>query len=201
MSRIEAAEAFAERQAVGVSSKFGPRMVHLARELSERGATDLELADSLGIHPATLTRWKKKHPEFRRAIKAGRDVFCAQMLKRRRSNQDRQKAVKEWRCQSIVTLLREIRRYRTLTAEEKDLMVRATNGLGSKAENWRWSEHEDRTLRLLNKRRARIGKPRPFQRDDTVRIIADRFGRTPWAVYRRMERLRKCSRAAKKAKG
>lgn len=55
-------------------SKFCDSLIERAKECCERGATDMELADALGVHPATLYRWKLEHPEFCEAIKSGKDV-------------------------------------------------------------------------------------------------------------------------------
>ncbi len=38
------------------------------------GATDFEIAQRLGIHVATLYRWKAAHPEFREALKVGKEA-------------------------------------------------------------------------------------------------------------------------------
>jgi hypothetical protein len=40
---------------------------------------DKDLAEALGIHPATLYRWKQKYPEFREAIKTGKDEVDRQV--------------------------------------------------------------------------------------------------------------------------
>lgn len=39
-----------------------------ARSLARRDCTDVEMADAMGIARATLSRWKKEHPEFKEAI-------------------------------------------------------------------------------------------------------------------------------------
>lgn len=38
------------------------------------GFDDIRMADAFGVSVATLTTWKKKHPEFLAAIKNGKDV-------------------------------------------------------------------------------------------------------------------------------
>lgn len=45
----------------------------LARAHALRGVTDEEMADELGIVRSTYYKWKKDHPEFSDAIKAGKD--------------------------------------------------------------------------------------------------------------------------------
>jgi hypothetical protein len=42
--------------------------------LCKLGATDEEMAKCLGVNEATLYRWQKAHPEFRKAIRAGKMV-------------------------------------------------------------------------------------------------------------------------------
>jgi hypothetical protein len=39
------------------------------------GAIEDEIANELNIGPATFDRWKQKYPEFRCALKAGKDAF------------------------------------------------------------------------------------------------------------------------------
>jgi hypothetical protein len=105
-----------------------------------------------------------------------------------------------WRDQTIVQLLEKLSRHRNLEEDESALMERTVRRLTPRREVWRWTEKEDRLLKAMIRRRARVGPPKPFQRNDEVRKIAEAFGRTEWAVYRRMERLRKCSRVGKKGK-
>jgi transposase-like protein len=59
---------------MGRPSKFNEEMIALAAEWCQRGATDVELADALSVHPATLYRWKLDYPEFCEAIKSGKDI-------------------------------------------------------------------------------------------------------------------------------
>lgn len=42
------------------------------RRFAEDGQTDFEIAESIGIKPAMLRRWKKKYPEVSEAIDLGR---------------------------------------------------------------------------------------------------------------------------------
>lgn len=115
------------------------------------------------------------------------------------SNPGRPNTAVKWRDQTIIRLLESLSRVRDLEPEEGALLERTVRRLTPKREVWRWSEKEDRVLKTVLRRRARKGPPKPFQRNDEVRLLAETFGRTEWAVYRRMERLRKCSRAKRKA--
>jgi len=45
-----------------------------ACEYAARGATDREIAEMLGVHEATLYRWKHTYPEFCEALKLGKEV-------------------------------------------------------------------------------------------------------------------------------
>src|SRR5262249_17591238 len=56
----------------GRKSSYGPRMAAVARKCCERGMTDIEVADMLGIGLATLYRWKLDHPAFARVFKLGK---------------------------------------------------------------------------------------------------------------------------------
>lgn len=110
------------------------------------------------------------------------------------------------RDEAIVDLLGRLQRHRELSGEEGRMLEQALyrlNRARPKREVWRWTEKEDRMLKALIRRRARYGRPKPFQANDDVRKLAAKFGRTDWAVYRRIERLRKakCSSANGKRKG
>lgn len=43
------------------------------------GLTDEQLAEKMGINPATLYDWKNKHPEISEALKRGKDVVDTQV--------------------------------------------------------------------------------------------------------------------------
>lgn len=115
------------------------------------------------------------------------------------TNPQRPNTAVKWRDQTILGLIEKLSRVRNLDPDEEALQERTVRRLTPKRDVWRWSEKEDRLLKAVIRRRARKGPPKPFQRNDEVRLLAETFGRTEWAVYRRMERLRKCSRAKRKA--
>lgn len=110
----------------------------------------------------------------------------------------------KWRDMTIVQLLEKLARERELHPEESALMERTVRRLTPKREVWRWSEKEDRLLLAIIRRWPRVKQQRPYQRNDTIRQLAVELRRTEFAIYRRMERLRKgmkCSDARKSAKG
>ena len=110
----------------------------------------------------------------------------------------------KWRDQTIVTLIEKLARERELQPEECSLMERTVRRLKPKRSIWRWHPREDEEIIALIKRRKRLGRPKPFQRNDEVRLLAAKFGRSYMAVHRRMERLRKrekCSDAGNRRKG
>lgn len=113
---------------------------------------------------------------------------------RRGSRLGRRSTEDGWRCRAIIGLIEEARASRDMTEEERRLLAYARSRVGWKREVWRWSEWEDRELRLFLAKRRHTGRPKPFQRDDQVRLLADRLGRSYMAVHRRLERLRKMSR-------
>jgi hypothetical protein len=53
----------------GRPTEYKSEFCQTAAELCLAGATDQELADSIGVDVSTIYRWKTKHPEFRNAIK------------------------------------------------------------------------------------------------------------------------------------
>jgi hypothetical protein len=56
----------------GRKTVYSPRMAVVARKCCERGMTDIEVADILGISLATLYRWKLDFPAFSRVFKLGK---------------------------------------------------------------------------------------------------------------------------------
>jgi hypothetical protein len=56
----------------GRKTVYGPRMAVVACKCCERGMTDIEIADILGIGLATLYRWKLEYPAFARVFKLGK---------------------------------------------------------------------------------------------------------------------------------
>ena len=56
----------------GRKTVYSPRMAVVARKCCERGMTDIEIADMLGIGLATLYRWKLENPAFSRVFKLGK---------------------------------------------------------------------------------------------------------------------------------
>lgn len=108
-----------------------------------------------------------------------------------------------WRDQTIIKLIEAIERERPLNEFESSLSERTVRRLTPRREVWRWSHSDDEQLMPII-RRIRILGPRPFRRNDEIRQLAEKLGRTEWAVIRRMQRLRKrmkCSNASGKAKG
>lgn len=59
---------------VGRPSDYDPAFCEKAMGCYAQGATDLEVADVLGVHAATLYRWQHEHPEFREAAKIGKEA-------------------------------------------------------------------------------------------------------------------------------
>lgn len=53
-------------------SAFRPEMADQAHKLCLLGATDDELAEFFGINSATIYRWRKAHPDFADACRAGK---------------------------------------------------------------------------------------------------------------------------------
>ena len=57
----------------GRPTKYRKALVDLAFWMARAGMTDVEIAEEIGIHEATLYRWKEKYPEFCEAIKKGKE--------------------------------------------------------------------------------------------------------------------------------
>lgn len=58
----------------GRKSKYDPDKLILVESWARNGLTDEQIAKNLGIAVGTLYEWKKRHPEFREAIKKGKEV-------------------------------------------------------------------------------------------------------------------------------
>jgi hypothetical protein len=59
----------------GRPTKYKPEYVRTVQFLAQRGATQDDIAECLGISRMTVIRWSVQHPEFGAAIQAGNDVF------------------------------------------------------------------------------------------------------------------------------
>jgi hypothetical protein len=55
-------------------TEYEPAYCEQAHNLCASGATDFEVAESLGVHVSTLYRWQHQFPEFREALKGGKEV-------------------------------------------------------------------------------------------------------------------------------
>lgn len=105
----------------------------------------------------------------------------------------------KWRDHTIIDLLGKVQRCRPLSDEETNLLERTVRRIKPKRSVWFWHPSEDQQiLNLMARRRRRRIQPKPYQRNDEIRLLALHLGRTEWAVRRRMERLRKAKRGAAK---
>ena len=96
------------------------------------------------------------------------------------------------RDEVICDLLERLCRSRPLTDDESVLLAKTMLRLGTKQMR-RWTRNEDKAVRRLMARRLERGPVQPFVRNDEVRVLAQRLGRSYMAVHRRMERLRQRS--------
>src|SRR6516165_675532 len=58
----------------GRRSKFMASYAGIARKACERGMTDQEVADLLGVNPSTLYRWRAQYRQFSRAFRLGKEL-------------------------------------------------------------------------------------------------------------------------------
>lgn len=54
-------------------TKYKPEYASIAKKICELGGTDVEVAEALEIHAATLYRWRNEHKAFCEALKAGKN--------------------------------------------------------------------------------------------------------------------------------
>lgn len=65
----------------GRKSSYSAEFNDLAYNFCLLGATDPQLAENFGISRNTLKSWKKKHPKFMAAIKAGKKLADAEIAR------------------------------------------------------------------------------------------------------------------------
>lgn len=58
----------------GQPTKYKPEYVQRAADLAANGATDMEIADELDVSIRAFYSWRAAHPEFRQALKAGKEI-------------------------------------------------------------------------------------------------------------------------------
>lgn len=58
---------------VGRPSPYKPEFPEQARKLCELGATDVELADFFEVSVVTIWAWQRRHEDFLKAIKVGKE--------------------------------------------------------------------------------------------------------------------------------
>lgn len=57
----------------GRPSEYRPEYATQAATLAINGATDDEIADDIGVSVRTVSRWYNKYPEFRQAVRYGKE--------------------------------------------------------------------------------------------------------------------------------
>lgn len=55
-------------------TKYKPEFAKIAESMAKLGATDIEIADALGVEARTLYRWKAENKVFCQAVKVGKEV-------------------------------------------------------------------------------------------------------------------------------
>ena len=66
----------------GRPTKYDPKLNGTVEELCRLGATDKELAETLGVTVQTINNWKNLNDEFFKAIKRGRILFYEEMVRK-----------------------------------------------------------------------------------------------------------------------
>jgi len=70
----------AKKKAGGRPTKYQAALhLRLAVVYGEIGLTDVQTAERLGVTERTLTNWKKKHPDFKKALNNGKAVADRQV--------------------------------------------------------------------------------------------------------------------------
>lgn len=58
----------------GRPTKYKAEFARVAKKLCELAATDMEIADALGINLTTLYAWRARHVEFSNSLKVGKTI-------------------------------------------------------------------------------------------------------------------------------
>jgi hypothetical protein len=66
--------AASSRHPGGRPTDYKPEFMEIAANLCAAGATDFEVAQALDCGVSTLYAWKARHPEFREAMRAGKEL-------------------------------------------------------------------------------------------------------------------------------
>jgi hypothetical protein len=62
------------KQKHGRPTRFKPEYIQRAYEMTQRGATDRELAENFGVSEQTINSWKVTKPGFLEALRLGKDA-------------------------------------------------------------------------------------------------------------------------------
>ena len=68
-----------QRNLGGRPTLWDPKFLTIAETLASLGATDLEIAQAFEVSIRTIHRWKLEHPEFREALKLGKEEADAKV--------------------------------------------------------------------------------------------------------------------------
>lgn len=63
-------------------TKYRAEFAEQARKLCRLGATDRELADFFEVQESSINNWKRDHPEFLEALKAGKGMADAEVAEK-----------------------------------------------------------------------------------------------------------------------
>lgn len=61
---------------------YSPKLADIAADLAGEGKTNKEIAAGLKIDIKTLYKWQVLHPEFKQAIRAGKDKFDSEVVEK-----------------------------------------------------------------------------------------------------------------------
>lgn len=59
---------------IGAPTKFNQNLTVKILELAEKGKTDLEIAEAIGVCEKTINNWKHKHPDFLQSLRESKSV-------------------------------------------------------------------------------------------------------------------------------
>lgn len=62
------------KKRIGPPLKYKPEFNDQVLILSQKGFTDLDIAETFGVTEMTINNWKKKYPQFFESMKAGKSI-------------------------------------------------------------------------------------------------------------------------------
>lgn len=64
----------------GIQTRYNPKYIEIAREITNDGGTLDDVAREIGVERKTVLRWMDRYKPFRRAVEAGRETASEKVV-------------------------------------------------------------------------------------------------------------------------